>query len=193
MTTVTDEMVELAQEQLGRECVYVGAATVRRALSAALTPHGEEAADPAPESHVVGEDWFEIEDRREQKLATIVAPDNGTPHEVLSAVLECARAWVPEARIIGNVRAGDIARAIAALPSPETNVAGWKPQRWMGPIQLERKRDDTHEEAMTMIVSAAGVCTLSYEEAALGYARARGFIRDDASTMCGPLKESDNG
>lgn len=61
------------------------------------------------------------EERREQKLATIVAPDNGTPNEVLSAVLECATAWVPEARIIGNVRAGDIARAVrSVLATKET-------------------------------------------------------------------------
>lgn len=56
----------------------------------------------------------DVEDIREQKLATIVAPDNGTPKEVLAAVLECATAWVPDARIIGNVRAGDIARAARA-------------------------------------------------------------------------------
>jgi hypothetical protein len=68
---------------------------------------------PAPQTHV------DAEDIREQKLATIVAPDNGTPQEVLSAVLECAKAWVPEARIVGNVRAGDIVRAIEALPAPE--------------------------------------------------------------------------
>ena len=51
-----DILVTGAQEQLGRECVYVGAATVRRALAAALTPHGEEAAAPAPETHVRGYD-----------------------------------------------------------------------------------------------------------------------------------------
>lgn len=43
------------------------------------------------------------------------APDNGTPAEVLAYVLDCARRWVPEARIIGNARAGDIERAIAAI------------------------------------------------------------------------------
>lgn len=73
------------------------------------------------------------------------------------------------------------------------DIAGWKPQRWMGPIQLARKRDDTHEEAMTTMLSAARVCSLSYEEAALGYARARGFIRDDAEMMCDPVKEAGNG
>lgn len=66
----------------------------------------------------------DVEDVREQKLATIVAPDNGTPDEVLSYVLECAKAWVPEARIIGNARAGDIARAIEALPSSQKHSVG---------------------------------------------------------------------
>jgi len=68
---------------------------------------------PSPPMELVGSQ-IEEEDRREQKLATIVAPDNGTPDEVLFAVLECATAWVPEARIIGNVRAGDIVRAVRA-------------------------------------------------------------------------------
>lgn len=77
-------------------------------------------------------------------------------------------------------------------PPPLPNV-GWMPQRWMGPSQLARQRDDTHEEAMSTILAAAGVTTLSYEEVALGYARARGFIRDDADTMCSPLVGGDHG
>jgi len=55
------------------------------------------------------------EEIREQKLAAVAAPDNGTATAVLSAVLECAEAWVPEARIIGNVRAGDIARVVRSI------------------------------------------------------------------------------
>src|SRR5690242_18331148 len=66
---------------------------------------------PPPSSHVMGSD-IDVEDIREQKLATIAAPDNGTTDEVLAAVLECATAWVPEARIVGNVRAGDIVKAV---------------------------------------------------------------------------------
>lgn len=68
------------------------------------------------------------EDRREQTLATVAAPDNGAPLEVLAAVHACAKAWVPEARIIGNVRAGDIARAIEAIssaPAPQSHVEGF--------------------------------------------------------------------
>lgn len=63
---------------------------------------------------LVGDGWT-VEDVREQKLATVVAPDNGSTEEVLAAVLQCAEAWVPEARIMGNVRAGDIARAVRAM------------------------------------------------------------------------------
>ncbi|MDO1582393.1 hypothetical protein [Rhizobium oryzicola] len=74
---------------------------------------------PSPQTHV------DVEDISEQKLATIVAPDNGSPHEVLSYVLECAKACVPEARIIGNARAGDIARAIEAIPAPQSHVGGY--------------------------------------------------------------------
>ncbi|QRM36976.1 hypothetical protein F3X89_03895 [Rhizobium rhizogenes] len=38
--------------------------------------------------------------------------DDRDPRMVLLAVLGCADSWVPDARIIGNVRAGDISRAI---------------------------------------------------------------------------------
>jgi hypothetical protein len=41
--------------------------------------------------------------------------DGAKPDFVLSAVLGCALRWEPDARIIGNVRAGDIVRAIRAL------------------------------------------------------------------------------
>lgn len=45
--------------------------------------------------------------------------DNAPAAHVLVGVLRCALAWVPEARIIGNVRAGDIARAVTeALDEP---------------------------------------------------------------------------
>jgi len=57
---------------------------------------------------------LDAEAETERKLATVVAPDNGTVDEVFSAILQCANAWVPEARIIGNVRAGDIARAVSS-------------------------------------------------------------------------------
>lgn len=59
--------------------------------------------------------------RREGALETIVAPDNGSSHEVLSAVLACANAWVPEARIIGNVRAGDIARVLSPIVAKDAD------------------------------------------------------------------------
>lgn len=62
---------------------------------------------------VPADDLETDEEQTEWKLAAVAVPDNGSTEEVLAAVLECACAWVPEARIIGNVRAGDIARAVA--------------------------------------------------------------------------------
>jgi len=53
------------------------------------------------------------------------APDNGTVNEVLAYVLDCARRWEPKARIIGNARAGDIARALTATASAEP--VAWQP------------------------------------------------------------------
>jgi len=41
--------------------------------------------------------------------------DEADPWTVLAAVRACAISWQPEARIIGNVRAGDIARAIQTI------------------------------------------------------------------------------
>ncbi|NKJ34140.1 hypothetical protein [Rhizobium sp. SG570] len=41
--------------------------------------------------------------------------DEADPRRVLLAVLGCAATWVAEARIIGNVRAGDISRAISSV------------------------------------------------------------------------------
>lgn len=98
---VTDEMIEAAVEEI-RKAKHQGFDrwTDQKAMGAAL-----EAA------------WqvIDVEGIREAKLDTIAPPDNGTVEEVLSAVLACANAWVPEARIIGNVRAGDIARVIAPI------------------------------------------------------------------------------
>ena len=63
----------------------------------------------------------------ERKLATVVAPDNGTVEEVFAAILQCANAWVPEARIIGNVRAGDIARAVSSALAASHMPVGERP------------------------------------------------------------------
>jgi len=68
--------------------------TIRSALVA--TPPAERSAEPEFET----------------------APDNGTPHEVLSYLLDCAKRWVPEARIVGNARAGDIERALELTLTP---------------------------------------------------------------------------
>lgn len=37
--------------------------------------------------------------------------DDAPAELVLAAVRQCAASWVPEARLVGNVRAGDIVRA----------------------------------------------------------------------------------
>ena len=44
-----------------------------------------------------------------------MSTDNAPAIDVLRAVRECALAWEPDARILGNVRACDIARAIAEI------------------------------------------------------------------------------
>jgi len=49
----------------------------------------------------------------------LAAPDNAPVSEVLNYILMCARLWSPEARIIGNARAGDIVRALEAAAAAE--------------------------------------------------------------------------
>ncbi len=41
--------------------------------------------------------------------------DNAAPGVVLAQLLVCAESWVPDARIIGDIRAADISRAIRAV------------------------------------------------------------------------------
>lgn len=41
--------------------------------------------------------------------------DNAAPAVVLAQLVVCAESWVPEARIIGDIRAADISRAIRSL------------------------------------------------------------------------------
>jgi hypothetical protein len=38
--------------------------------------------------------------------------DDADPQKVMLAILQCAYAWESNARLIGNIRAGDIARAV---------------------------------------------------------------------------------
>ncbi|BCH56035.1 hypothetical protein RvVAR031_36450 [Agrobacterium vitis] len=104
---VTEEMVNRADSILSRSRPGIPDEVIRHAIAAAIAEATTQ------------------EDRTHAMLETIVAPDNGTSEEVLSAVLQCAKAWVPEARIVGNVRAGDIARAIeAALSAQPQTVEG---------------------------------------------------------------------
>lgn len=41
--------------------------------------------------------------------------DNAAPEVCLNYLLECARSWDPEARLLGNLRAADIIRSVEAL------------------------------------------------------------------------------
>ncbi len=50
--------------------------------------------------------------------------------ETLRGVRICAASWEPDVRLLGNVRAGDIVRAIDALatrPTPAPAEGGWQP------------------------------------------------------------------
>ncbi len=77
-----------------------------------------------------------------------------------------------------------ITAALAAMPEREQFQA----QPWQGESAQSKGRFENHEEAMHLIHSVADVLILlSAEEIALGYARARGFIRDNSTLMCGPL------
>ena len=51
----------------------------------------------------------------ETEARAVKNTDDADPWTVLAAVRICALSWEPNARIIGNVRAGDIARAIQAV------------------------------------------------------------------------------
>lgn len=57
-------------------------------------------------------------DIRAQMIAKAVREWNGDLGEILAAVLDCALSWEPDARIIGNIRAGDIVRALTELSGP---------------------------------------------------------------------------
>lgn len=52
--------------------------------------------------------------------------DNAAPGVVLAQLLVCAESWVPEARIIGDIRAGDISRAVRAVLADAFSVLVWE-------------------------------------------------------------------
>ncbi len=52
----------------------------------------------------------------------VVATDNASPDIVLAAVEVCARSWEPDARVLGNLRAGDIVRALDAMHDEATRL-----------------------------------------------------------------------
>lgn len=48
--------------------------------------------------------------------------DDAAPDVVLAELARCAAHWKPEVRVMGNVRAGDIVRAISTLQSEERSL-----------------------------------------------------------------------
>lgn len=71
-------------------------------------------------------------------LAIVAPPDGAPPAEVLAALRVCASCCEPEARLVGNVRAGDIVRMCDALAAT-CDVRGIAPEsRWLmqGPVML---------------------------------------------------------
>lgn len=54
--------------------------------------------------------------------------DGAAPDQVIAEIALCAASWVPEARIIGNVRAGDILRACQHVLKEmhETETINWR-------------------------------------------------------------------
>jgi hypothetical protein len=87
------------QDIVGNERMHLTQDHVRRLLPALqhFAETGELPTDPSPQPNMVSEDCLDSEDHRDRKIASVVPPDNGTPHEVLLAVLECAKSWAPEA------------------------------------------------------------------------------------------------
>lgn len=77
---------------------------------------------PTPHHNVVA--WKPVEYDHEVTLqASREASsnvDDADPRRVLLAVLGCAETWTPTARIIGNVRAGDISIALRAALATTT-------------------------------------------------------------------------
>lgn len=70
--------------------------------STGMFPQGDECAPSIP-----------VPPTRYWKPHTV--PDNGDYKTILASVRTCAEAWVPGMRLIGNVQAGDIVRAIDAV------------------------------------------------------------------------------
>lgn len=77
------------------------------------------ALSPAPQEAEAVVDECE----REDQINALPHPDDAPVADVLAYVLSCARLWQPEARIIGNARAGDIVRALSHPPAPAVTEA----------------------------------------------------------------------
>ena len=60
-----------------------------------------------------------------------LAPDGAPAECVLASLRVCANGWDPQARLVGNVRAGDIVRALDEVRERPAGprVFRWKPGR----------------------------------------------------------------
>ena len=94
---------------------------VRLVLAAAIPPAAPSAPEAKGSNMPADFDW------------NPPAPDDKPARDVLLYALRCALAWDPAARVQGNLRAGDLARAlkeVLATPSPTApdaagGVVGW--------------------------------------------------------------------
>lgn len=58
---------------------------------------------------------FRLAEHRRSQNPECASTDDAPPAQVLAEVRRCAISWEPEVRLVGNVRAGDIVRAIDSL------------------------------------------------------------------------------
>lgn len=70
---------------------------------------------------------------------TTVNTDDAAPDVVLSELCHCASCWENGARLLGNVRAGDIQRAIAAVLAERDELEALKTWRVDVTVALQRE------------------------------------------------------
>jgi hypothetical protein len=61
---------------------------------------------------------------REHWLYSGKPSEHLTDREVISDIIACANSWEPRARLLGNIRAGDIVRILAAVLVASTAATG---------------------------------------------------------------------
>ena len=87
----------------------------------------------------------------ERQIATLTGeceyqgfPDGAPVGEVFEYLLMCARGWMPAARIVGNLRAGDIARAVAEMQQrcKTLETALWNAAATIEGLAMQQAMDD---------------------------------------------------